>query len=200
MLSFLYKAFRRTGRRISGAFSHILTSLKFKGNSVEYKSFTTTGVPYVDVWRGGRFVAGDGLSLNNSTYGNPLGGSSRCVFVVSDKATLTLGRGVGISQAVIIAHDDITIGDNVKIGAGTKILSTDFHSLDSETRRTDSEQPACKPVCIGDDAFIGTGVTILKGVKIGRRCIIGASAVVTRDVPEGEIWAGNPARKIGIAK
>ena len=52
------------------------------------------------------------------------------------------------------------------------------------------------PVSIGDDVFIGTQVMILKGVNIGERSIIGARSLVVKDVPEGEIWAGNPARFI----
>lgn len=47
-----------------------------------------------------------------------------------------------------------------------------------------------------DGAFIGGNSIILKGVKIGKNSVVGAGSVVTRDIPDGEIWAGNPARKI----
>ena len=51
-----------------------------------------------------------------------------------------------------------------------------------------------KPVRIGDDVWIGMRVTILPGVTVGSHCIIGAGAVVTKDVPDYAIVGGNPAR------
>ena len=53
-----------------------------------------------------------------------------------------------------------------------------------------------KQIRIARGAFIGAHTIILKGVHIGAQSIIGAGAVVTKSVPEGEIWAGNPARFI----
>jgi acetyltransferase-like isoleucine patch superfamily enzyme len=53
------------------------------------------------------------------------------------------------------------------------------------------------PVKIGDRCFIGTHSAILKGVTIGSCCVVGAGAVVTRDVPDNTIVAGVPARRIG---
>jgi acetyltransferase-like isoleucine patch superfamily enzyme len=47
-------------------------------------------------------------------------------------------------------------------------------------------------------AVVFSNAIILPGIRIGERCLIGAGAVVTKDVPDGEIWAGNPARKIGV--
>lgn len=49
---------------------------------------------------------------------------------------------------------------------------------------------------IGDGCFIGARVTILPGVTVGDGCIIGACSVVTKDIPPGEVWAGNPARRL----
>jgi acetyltransferase-like isoleucine patch superfamily enzyme len=56
-----------------------------------------------------------------------------------------------------------------------------------------------RPVTIGNNVFIGAHSTILKGVTIGDKAIIGAGSVVAKSVPAGEIWAGNPARFIGMA-
>lgn len=92
----------------------------------------------------------------------------------------------------------ITIGKQVNIGAGTMIFDTDFHSLSWEDRAdgTDIEKKVSKPVVIHDLVFIGADCIILKGVEIGEKSIIGAGSVVSRDVPAGEIWAGNPAQFI----
>jgi len=49
---------------------------------------------------------------------------------------------------------------------------------------------------IGDDVWLGAGVVVLPGVTIGAGAVIGAGSIVTRDVPEYEIWLGNPARKL----
>ncbi len=53
-----------------------------------------------------------------------------------------------------------------------------------------------KSVKIGDNTFIGQRVTILCGVEIGSNCIVGAGSVVTKSIPDGMVFAGNPARKI----
>ncbi|MEI3417887.1 MAG: DapH/DapD/GlmU-related protein [Blautia sp.] len=55
---------------------------------------------------------------------------------------------------------------------------------------------AVNPVVIKNGVFIGANSIILKGVTIGEKAIIGAGSVVTRSIPDGEIWAGNPARFI----
>ena len=61
---------------------------------------------------------------------------------------------------------------------------------------TDISKRKILPVTIKDNAFIGAHSIILKGVTIGEKSIIGAGSVVARDVPDGEIWAGNPAKFI----
>lgn len=60
-----------------------------------------------------------------------------------------------------------------------------------------SGRPAIKETVIEDDAWIGYGVIIIAGVRIGRGAIVGAGSVVTKDVPPYEVHAGVPARKIG---
>ena len=57
-----------------------------------------------------------------------------------------------------------------------------------------SQGGAAEPVVIKDGVFIGAGCTILKGVTVGEKAIVAAGSVVTRDIPDGEIWGGNPVR------
>jgi acetyltransferase-like isoleucine patch superfamily enzyme len=137
--------------------------------------------------------------MNNGNLGNPIGRPQRCILFVDRGASLSIGENVGISSTAIVAHQQITIGNNVKIGGGVCIYDTDFHSLDPKSRQNvsdDKAQKRNKPVSIGDNVFIGAHSTILKGVSIGDNSIIGACSVVTRSIPENEIWAGNPAKFI----
>ena len=77
------------------------------------------------------------------------------------------------------------------------VVDTDFHPLEVENRRRSGSSPACEPVTIGDDVFIGAHAVVLKGVTIGNGAVVGAMSVVTEDVPPATIVAGNPARVVG---
>ena len=105
---------------------------------------------------------------------------------------------VGISNSTIICSTRIKIEDNVLIGNGCKIWDTDFHSLDSKIRGTqgDSVDTKRESIKIKKNAFIGGGTSILKGVIIGEKSIIATGSIVTKSVPDGEIWGGNPAKFI----
>lgn len=98
---------------------------------------------------------------------------------------LTMGRNVRLFGRVDRVNPQlVTIGDNVVIGLGSRILAH-------------GPVKGGRPVAIGSDVYIGAGAIVLPGVTIGDGCIIGAGAVVTRDVPPMSVAAGNPARVIG---
>lgn len=181
-----------------GGANNLYTKYIFTGNNVVCKSFHTNGIPFVMVARGGKFSIGENFAMNNGIKGNPIGCYERCTFFVDRGAVLTIGDNVGMSQAALVCHKSITIGDNVKIGGGVCIYDTDFHSLDPVIRRSseDLKNRAEKPVVIGNDVFIGAKSIILKGVTIGENSVIGAGSVVTKSVPANQIWAGNPAKFI----
>lgn len=86
----------------------------------------------------------------------------------------------------------VRIGDHTMFGPAVQIL-TPMHPLNAELRR---KEEYGKPVEIGSDVWVGGGALILPGVRIGSRSVIGAGSVVTRDVPEGVLAAGNPCRVI----
>lgn len=121
-----------------------------------------------------------------------------CTFFVDKGCILKIGNNVGISQSALIAHANLSVGDNVKIGGGTCVYTSDFHSLDSQIRasKDDLKHRKCASVVIENNAFIGARCIILKGVTIGENSIIGAGSVVTKYIPANQIWAGNPARYI----
>jgi maltose O-acetyltransferase len=85
----------------------------------------------------------------------------------------------------------ITIGDDVQIGPNVQLL-TPTHPIDAEPRRAKLE--AAKPIAIGDNVWLGGGVIVCPGVTIGANSVVGAGAVVTRDVPPNAVAVGNPAR------
>lgn len=124
-------------------------------------------------------------------------GVSQPVFIRTNEhgASIIIGNNVGMSGCTISAHKSITIGDRVLIGSGALIMDSDAHSLDAAARRTGAGGEA-KPVVIEDDVFVGARAIILKGVRLGRGAIVGAGAVVSKNVPEYCIVAGNPARVV----
>lgn len=93
----------------------------------------------------------------------------------------------------ILDEAEVRMGDNVFIGPNVSIY-TACHPLDVERR--DKGLEWAEPVTIGNSVWIGGGVTIVPGVTIGNGVVIGAGAVVTHDVPDGCVVAGNPARII----
>lgn len=88
---------------------------------------------------------------------------------------------------------EIRVGDDVQIGPGVQLL-TPTHPLEPEPRRAKWE--AAKPIAIGDNAWLGGGVVVCPGITIGADTVVGAGAVVTRDLPAGVLAVGNPARVV----
>lgn len=85
----------------------------------------------------------------------------------------------------------ITIGEDCQIGPHVQLL-TPTHPLDPQPRRDKLE--AAQPITIGNNVWLGGGVIVCPGVTIGDDSVIGAGAVVTRDIPAGVLAVGNPAR------
>lgn len=140
---------------------------------------------------------GDFFRANSAKHANPIGGDTVLRLIVRKGADLIVGNNVGISNSTIVCWNKIEIGKYVYIGGGCKIWDTDFHSLDPiERRHNGDKQVRTSPIKIGDYAFIGGSSIILKGVTIGKNSIIAAGSVVTRSVPDNEVWGGNPAKFI----
>jgi acetyltransferase-like isoleucine patch superfamily enzyme len=114
-------------------------------------------------------------------------------------ARIRIGADVGISGGVICAASSVDIGNQCLFGADVQIWDTDFHPIAAANRRTENrpEYISSEPVIIEDNVFLGAGVRVLKGVRIGRNSVVGAGSIVTNDVPNDVIAAGVPARVIG---
>jgi len=116
------------------------------------------------------------LPLNNRTCRIRIGAGTAIGndFVISANNSIEIGRDCGIAyRVVILDHDHIT--------------GKDIHPVTSGITKGE-------PVVIGDDTFVGTGVVILRGVTIGRNCVINANSLVVRSVEEGCVVSGPPAK------
>lgn len=143
----------------------------------------------------GKIRFGTGVRINSSLESNPIGGSTRTILFAEPGASISIGDRVGISNSAIHAATTIVIGDDVLIGGDCKIYDTDFHSV-LYSQRLENTGVKKAGVVIGNGVFIGAGCYILKGVRIGENAVIAAASVVTKNVPKGELWGGNPAKFI----
>ena len=149
----------------------------------------------IRVYGRGLIQIGDRVRINSGQRYNPIGGDTTVILNSSANGRIVIGEDSGLSNCTIVSRESVTIGKNVRIGGSTHIYDTDFHAISFEDRILQGdENTQNKPVRIEDGVFIGSSVIILKGVTVGAHSVIGAGAVVTKDIPAGEIWAGNPAR------
>jgi len=146
----------------------------------------------------GTIYIGEDFRLKSGFSENAVGGFRRMGIWVGSHAELTISDRVGISNSTIVCMNAIKIEEDVYVGGDCAIYDTDFHSIAYEQRfaRPDITVKTA-PVVIRKRSFIGGHSIILKGVTIGEMAVIGAGSVVTKNVPPGEIWAGNPAKFIG---
>jgi acetyltransferase-like isoleucine patch superfamily enzyme len=171
----------------------ISNRIVFKYKKVSYIVFPSiNGI--LKIHGNGLIQIGTNVRINSSESSNPIGGMTFAMFAAYGDGKITIGNNVGMSNCAIVCRGSVTIEENVKIGGNVKIYDTDFHALDYDSRNNnDSDIGAVKPIKIKKGAFIGAHSIILKGVIIGEKSIIGAGSVVTKSIPDGEIWAGNPA-------
>ena len=109
-----------------------------------------------------------------------------------------VGQGVhfyGVSRGMFGSEPwMIKIGNGVHITAGVTFVTHDGGTLILRQEIADLEWSA--PITIGNDVYIGIHTIVLPGVTVGNRCIIGAGSVVTKEIPDNNVFAGIPARHI----
>jgi maltose O-acetyltransferase len=114
-------------------------------------------------------------------------------FLCDYGSNIELGERVFFNyNCVVLDVCRVRIGDFTLFGPAVQIL-TATHPLDAALRH---HRELGQPIDIGPDVWVGGGALILPGVRIGARAVIGAGSVVTRDVPEGVLVAGNPCRVV----
>jgi acetyltransferase-like isoleucine patch superfamily enzyme len=141
------------------------------------------------------------ITLGNNIYCN---GQLYCFF---GKGHISIGDFSYIGEgSKIWALSSVTIGNRVLISHNVFIVDNQTHPVDPVARHLQYKakfgfpkpdlQLDEKPIVIEDDVWIAANAIILRGVHIGKGAIIGAGAVVTRDVKAGTTVAGNPAKEI----
>jgi len=127
-------------------------------------------------------------------YGCEIGDESKIGTFVEIQKGVKIGRRVKVSSHTFIC-EGVTVEDEVLIGHGVMFINDKYPRATTVDGGLQTEADwVCVPTLVKQGASIGSNATILCGVTIGERAIVGAGSVVTRDVPDGAIVAGNPAR------
>ncbi len=129
-------------------------------------------------------------------YGCSIGANTKIGSFVEIQKGVVIGENCKISSHTFIC-EGVEIGNGVFVGHNVSFINDMYPrsaNLDGSLQ-TDADWEMVKTF-IEDNASIGTGATILGGIKIGKNAIVGAGAVVTKDVPANSIVAGNPSKVI----
>ena len=199
-ISVAFKAFRKINEHISSLFYTPIAKIYLFLNDVHYKKgLKVNGFLKLHVTRRGCVLIGNNCNINSGHNSNIIGRQQKSTLWVEGK--LTIGDNVGMSSVAIICNHEIEIADNVIIGGNTVIYDSDFHSLNPLIRNDktkDKINAKWGKVTICENVFIGAHTTILKGVRIGKNAVVGACSVITKNIQDNEIWAGNPAKCISV--
>lgn len=182
-------------------FNLIFNYFIFRFNKVVFSGFVKVN-GLIKIKNEGNIIINNNVIINSGKNNNVIGGDTRTNLIVEKEGLLSIGSNVGISNTTFYCSKEILIEDNVLIGGGCRLYDTDFHSIDYKNRMNPflnglaDEQTVSKSIVIKNGAWIGGSSIILKGVIIGSKSIVGAGSVVAKNIPPGEIWAGNPAKFI----
>jgi acetyltransferase-like isoleucine patch superfamily enzyme len=128
--------------------------------------------------------------LIKQLFGDNIGENSTVMAPIAGAAFdhIKIGNNVYInSNSLLMARGGITIEDDVMLAANVQLLSNNHDEYDRQVL-------TCKPIHIKKGAWIGAGASILPGVTIGKYAIVGAGAIVTKDVGDYEVAVGVPAK------
>jgi len=130
-------------------------------------------------------------------YGCRIGGGTRIGSFVEIQKDVEVGSNCKISSHSFLCSG-VTIGDSVFIGHGVMFINDMYPSaVNPDGGLQTADDWECLTTTVRHNASIGSNATILGGVTIGRHSLVGAGAVVNRDVPDYAIVAGVPAQVIG---
>lgn len=182
--------------------SFFYSYLKYFGVETEFRYVRLIGLPIIRKQNGSRIILGEGVTLVSNSHGNVAGINHPVILATLAPGAIIELDGCGLSGSSICASKSIRIGRNSGLGANSSVYDTDFHSTDHKTRKNQQNivDAQAEPVEIENDVWVAANALILKGVTIQSRAIIAAGAVVTTNIPQNALAAGNPARVIRIMK
>lgn len=131
-------------------------------------------------------------ALLQELFGGNLGEGSYVAAPISGAcvSSMKIGKNVFINSGMLaMARGGITIEDEARIAANVQLITNNHDPYDLDIL-------PCKPILICKSAWIGAGATILPGVRVGKHAVVGAAAVVTKDVPDYAVAVGNPAKVV----
>jgi len=132
----------------------------------------------------GRLTIGEGTLLEPG-----------CWLTLSPEARIEIGKGCFLNRNVMLAAiDRIEVGDHVMFANGCFVGDAAHRFDDPDTPITRQGFTSKGPVKIGSNSWFGANCVVTSGVTIGDRCVIGSNSVVTKDLPDHVIAAGNPAK------
>lgn len=127
-------------------------------------------------------------------YGCVIGDNTKIGTFVEIQKGVTIMKNNKISSHTFIC-EGVTIQDNVFIGHNVTFINDKYpRATNLQGSLMTEENWSVVPTTVAHNASIGSGVTILCGLTIGAHAIVGAGSVVTKNIPAGELWAGNPAK------
>jgi len=163
---------------------------RIKGGKIGKNSYIAPGYDFC-------FVNLQGIEIGN----NCVIGRNAWLEIVSPKAKLKIGDGTRIGRnATISCSKGITIGKKCLISYNVSILDHDHELFRTNVSPVDLGLSVGEKIIIEDDCFIGAHSFILKGVHLGKHCVVGANSVVTKSFPAYSVVAGCPAKLIKIIK
>lgn len=157
--------------------------------------FEVRGAPIVEIVPGARLEVGEGVLLDSSQRGYHVAmwGPVR---ILADRpgAVVRIGDGTRVHASGIHAEESVSIGRRCLIAANCQLFDSNGHvlALDEPSRRLNERGPV-RAIEIGDDVWLGTGVIVLPGTRIGDGAVVAAGSVVAGTVPPRTLVRGNPA-------
>ena len=156
------------------------------------------GIPLLDIRSGAQLEIGNNVTLTSRNRGYHLNlHSSVKLFADQKGAVISIGNDTRIHGTCIHARKEIVIGQRCLIAANCQIIDSNGHDICfSNVEERTKTKGIARSVIIEDDVWLGTGVIVLPGVRIGKGSVVGAGSVVSRSIPPGSVAVGVPARVV----